>query len=119
MKVYALPESLPVPAFDFNDIGGWQKREEAHRESVRQWLKANGYTGKNSGRILRLPFADGYAEYMMAEGSQSFLFHLPYGDGYDSREVNFLPKKEVLARIEQQEKLDALFKRKAAERQAG
>jgi hypothetical protein len=109
MKVYALPDTLPVPEFSFD--GDWQAREEAHRESVRKWIKDNGYTGPASGKVLRLPYADGYAEYMLADGKGSFLFHLPYGDGYDDRNVNFLPKKEVLARIEQQERMDALFNR--------
>lgn len=109
MKVYALPDDLPVPESNFNS--DWEAREEAHRASVRAWLKANGYTGAHSGKVLRIPYADGYAEYMLADGSKSFLFHLPYGDGYDSRDVGFLPKKEVLARIEQQERMDALFNR--------
>ena len=113
MKVYALPGELPVPEFSFD--GDWAAREEAHRESVRAWLKQAGYTGKHSGKVLRIPYADGYAEYMLADGTKSFLFHLPYGDGYDSRDVNFLPKKEVLARIEQQERMDALFNRAKAQ----
>jgi hypothetical protein len=109
MKVYALPDAVAAPEFSFD--GDWQAREEAHRNQVRQWLKDNGYTGKNSGKIARFPVADGYAEYMLAEGSKSFLLHLPYGDGYQCREVGFLPKKEILARIDHQDRLDAMFNR--------
>ena len=107
MKVYALPETLPAPEFSFD--GDWAAREEDHRNQVRAYLKAQGYNGKNSGKCLRMPYADGYAEYMLAEGTKSFLFHLPYGDGYHDRNVAFLPKKEVLAQIAFRERLDAMF----------
>lgn len=111
MKVYALPGELAatVPAFDFE--GGWEKKEEAHREEIRAWLKQAGYTGKNSGKILRESVADGYAEYMVAEGSKTFLLHLPYGDAYQAPYVHRMTKKDVLDSIRAQERLDELFNR--------
>ncbi len=44
--------------------------------------------------------ADGYALYMFADaGAKSVLVHLPYGDGYDYPDVRYIPKTEVLRRM--------------------
>jgi hypothetical protein len=118
MKIYSLPEELeatiPEPDYINQTFEEWGKDEELHRESIREWLQEQGYTGKNSGKIFQEPVADGYAQYMMVEGPvgsgvRSFLLHLPYGDGYHEPNVEFLPKKEVLKRIKCREKVAELF----------
>lgn len=110
MKVY----SSPIPfEYDYSDYNhkAYCEAEDKHQETLKAWLVENGYTGKNTGRILSEPVADGSAMYMLAEGKRSFLVHLPYGDAYQSRDVSFLPKAEVLRRIEAKERLNELFKK--------
>lgn len=111
MKVYALPKGLEAPEPDYKNYDREKEfaAEDAHRARVRAWLKANGYTGKNSGRIYREGVADGHAEYMFAEGSKSFLFHLPYGDGYQSRTVGGMTKASVLKLMGANDRLDNYF----------
>ena len=103
MKVYKLPINLeatvPQPDYRNFDYDTMVADEDAHRESVKQWLLENGYTGKHTGGVLRMPIADGHAEYMLADGSPSILLHLPYGDALDHPDVTFLPKKEIVKRI--------------------
>jgi hypothetical protein len=102
VKVYSLPEKLEatIPEFDIKTTyTDWENAEREHREQVKQWLVDNGYTGKNTGRILYMPMADSHAEYMFAEGSKSCLIHLPYGDAWHSPDVQYLPKKEILRRL--------------------
>jgi hypothetical protein len=118
MKIYSLPEELeatvPEPDYINQTFEEQDQREELHRESIREWLQEQGYTGKNSGKLFQEPIADGYALYMMVEGAvgsgvRSFLMHLPYGDAYHDPSVKFLPKKEVLKRIKAREAVNKLF----------
>ena len=118
MKVYACPGEVAAPKVDyFNfDHAKNAEAERKHQEALKAWAVEAGFTGKNTGRILRSAYADGYALYMMVEGRTSFLIHLPYGDGYDNPLVNGLTKKAVLEEIDRAERMDAFFARKAAER---
>ena len=111
MKVYSLPKELTPPEPDYLNTS-WDEQmreEEAHKETVKQWLIDEGFTGKNTGGILQMPMGDGYAMYMLAEGSKSCLIHLPYGDAWHSPDVEFLPKKEVLTRIRGRAEMYKLF----------
>jgi len=125
MKVYSVPADVAYePSFSFSD-GDYFKKimqyEEEHRETLKQWLIDAGYTGKETGSELRIPMADGYAVYMFADargsgtGLKSILIHLPYGDAWHSRDVEFLPQKEVLKRIASAKALRDIF---AAQREA-
>jgi hypothetical protein len=111
MKVYAEPESCRWE----NDYSASYNREKEnirikeHQEKLAAWLRANGYNGKRTGEIFRTPVADGYAMYMLAEGSKSILIHLTYNDGYSDPNVQYLPKKVIVDRIEASKRLAALF----------
>lgn len=115
MKIYAPPVKWDEPNYTNYNPDTERTREESHRAALRDWLKTNGYTGKYSGEIFRTPMADGYACYMLAEGKgkKAFLIHLPYGDAWNSRDVRFLPKAEIIKRIESDKKIAALFKETA------
>lgn len=103
MEVCALPKDLEYPDADYKnyDLKREIKREEEHQDALKTKLIEMGFTGKHTGGILRVAFADGYAQYMMADGgrNKSYLVHLPYGDAWHSSDVKFLPKKEVVKRI--------------------
>lgn len=119
MKVFSVPEAVPFPTADFAnyDFKAEQAREEAHKQALRQHLRDMGYTGKHNGKIARFPIADGYAQYMLADGNgrygSSFLIHLPYCDAWHYHDIGYLPKKAIVERIEQQDRADALFAKKA------
>lgn len=113
MKIYRLPSHLPAPAL--NDVGldvetlATQKR--AHQEALKSWLVESGWSGPNTGRVLRVPMGDGLAQYMYADGAQPGLVRLPYGDAWNSQDVRFLPPKEVVRRMDAADRVDALFAR--------
>lgn len=111
MKVYALPAEVPAPKVDYMNFNLQQVQadEDAHKEQLKAWLISQGYKGKHTGKIYREGVADGYALYMMADGPKSFLVHLPYGDAYQSRSVQYMPKRAVLESIEADARLMALF----------
>lgn len=117
MKVFGLPEELEntLPGFDFNQgIDTYTAAIERHKELVKAWLIDAGYDGENTGRIYQTPVADGYAEYMFADRtvgreSMSCLIHLPYGDGWNARDIEYIPEDVILERIEQKERQDRFW----------
>lgn len=111
MKVYSCPEEIAFGEPDYQNYDSAKElaREEAHMAKVKEWLKRHGCTGKYTGEILSLPFADGYAQYMVGDGNPSFLLHLPYGDAWHNKDAEFLPKKEVIRRIDAEKKFNELW----------
>jgi hypothetical protein len=111
MKVYSCPDEVKWDEPDYKnyDSDREQKREAEHLEKLKAWLIEAGYNGKYTGEIVRFPRGDGYAQYMMADGKKSCLIHLPYGDAWDYPDVEFLPKKEIIKRINQWKGARAIF----------
>lgn len=111
MKVYSCPDECPAPTIDFANYDATEERrkEEEHKQKLTAWLKDAGYTGAFTGETVSFPVADGYAIYMLADGKPSCLIHLPYGDGWHYRDVEFLPKREILKRIQQQKQMASIF----------
>ncbi|WP_285905119.1 hypothetical protein [Pseudodesulfovibrio pelocollis] len=112
MKIYSCPASLEF-TYDYSKYfaEGYSKAEEEHKTQLLQFLKDAGYTGENTGRIYKEPVADGYAMYMYADTptGKAILIHLPYGDSYSSMNAQYVPKEEILRRIEADEQIDAMF----------
>ena len=105
MKVYGCPDECAWsdPDYANYDFDKERKREEEHAAKLKAWLIEQGYSGQYTGEIFQEPHADGYAQYMMGDKGRaagSVLIHLPYGDGWDSRNVGFIPYTEVIKRIE-------------------
>lgn len=120
MKVYGLPAeleaTLPAISLDWEE---WEAAEDAHKETVKQWLIANGYDGKNTGREYHTPAADGYARYMYADRKGSpILIHLPYGDGWNARDIEFIPAREIVKRMDQQAEQDAWWAEQQKKKEA-
>jgi hypothetical protein len=103
MMVYALPLGCPAPQVDYLnfDLNRVTNDERRHRLALQAHLLKLGYTGKNTGKIVNFPVADGYAQYMIMEHGKTFaLVHLPYGDAYKFPWVIRLTKRDVLARAQ-------------------
>ena len=112
MKVYASPVGKAEWPNPFSHEA-YNRNNEQYIEANKAWLRENGFDGPNSGDLIQFGVADGYAQYMFADkGRQSFLIHLDIGDGYQYRDVEFLPKKEILRRIEQCKSRVKLFGRR-------
>lgn len=116
MKVYGLPAEVAAPEVDYRnyDRERVQKQETEHREKLAGWLRNAGYNGKRTGEIVRFQVADGYAQYMLGDGKKSCLIHMPYGDAYAYDDVRFLPKAEIIKRIDADKRFAKLFEKKSA-----
>jgi len=102
MKIFQCPNEIPFPEPDYKnyDPDKEQAREKKHQEFLLNWLLKNGFTGEMTGEIFRSPMADGYALYMFADGGEeTCLIHLPYGDAWHDKNVEFLSVKEVIRKI--------------------
>lgn len=115
MKVYSLPKEIPAPEVDYSNYNHEKVAadEAKHKADLKAYLIKGGYTGKNTGKTIRFQVADGYAVYMLAEGKTSCLVHLPYGDGYEYRDVQYIPKAEILRRVKSEEAFHAIFNSKS------
>lgn len=117
-KIYAAPEELKQPKISFSvdnfkeDLKNYKAAEAQYREDMRQWLKDNGFTGKNAGEIVRFPWADSYAEYMVISMQPLELFHVPLGDAWDYPDVDLQTPERIQQKIDQQKSMDKLFSQK-------
>jgi hypothetical protein len=115
MKVYDVPQELPWTQPDYRnfDFKAEQAREEKYEADLKQWLIGQGYTGKHTGNLVRFQIADGYAVYMIADAPrQSCLIHMPYGDCYHYPDVKYLPKSEIIKRVDALKALKEIFRKK-------
>lgn len=80
----------PVEAPEFSEYDGKDGRFSLDRMrevdaryygQVQAWLKSHGYKHRLAGKLIRLPWADSHAEYMIANGTT--LIHMPLGDAWN------------------------------------
>jgi hypothetical protein len=111
-KVFSNP--IPAPAFaDSNgsfDVAGYEKRCEEYREATENYIRTE-LTGKckHTGKIIRFPIADGYAQYMV--WTLTKLIHLDEGDGWhaDAATLRGMRAVDVAEKVERGERLAGLF----------
>ena len=80
-KVYGSP--YPAPEYDYrasNLAENMLEVDRAYCNQLATFLSGKGYHHKLTGKIIRLPYADGCAQYMIANGTS--LIHLPLGDAW-------------------------------------
>ena len=108
MHVYA----SPIPAPEFN-IDTYQADEDKYLVDIQEWIKGNAQPHALNGEVVRTPFADGYAQYVVAKvGGRTSLIHLDVGDAWrDGRFENTVTVRELKDMVARQRERDALFAR--------
>ena len=110
MKVYGARTEFK---YDYRSDRGRDAIDNAvkeYRAAVKEELHGLGFNGPLTGKTIKFGVADGYATYMYADdGRRSCLIHLNEFDGYSYQHIEFLPKKEILAEIEREEKRKAFW----------
>lgn len=120
MKIYSCPKEVLFGEPDYAnfDIDKERAREETHSADLKSRLLNAGFDGPHTGRIHSVPVADGHASYMFADkGQDSALIHLPYGDAFQARDVQFVPRTEIIKRMDAADRLSEIFRTAAAERE--
>ena len=112
----------PIPAPDFLEPGGrfdhaaYEARCRAYEAETEKYIRTElGGKHKYTGRIIRFPVADGYAQYMLWTPTK--WIHLDEVDGYhaDPALIRGMRTTDVVERITRQERVDALFAAKRLE----
>jgi hypothetical protein len=117
MKVFSCPD-LKVPSHSVADLQNWQKIDDAFVAEMATVMRDKyGYTGARTGQVFRIPWADGYAQYMVAErGTTMHLVHVPTGDAWHVPEymTRGLRKADILAALHREAVVAKLFARPSA-----
>lgn len=117
----AVAYANPIPAPEFMepdgryDHAGYEARCTAYEAETEKYIRTElGGKHKHTGKILRFPVADGYAQYMIWTPTK--WIHLDEVDGYqaDAATVRGMRAVDVDERLARDERLAALFGRKGA-----
>lgn len=96
----------PIPYNYPADWKEWEKHDKEYIENVRKSVKtADPYAGK----ILAIPHADGYAQYMVKSLKPVVLIHLPVGDAWEAPYVHRMTANDIKQEIDRSERWKTLF----------
>lgn len=117
MKVYSAPADLPPPEIKFDQDGrydgdGTNAAEQAFLDALAAKLRSWGHDGPMTGELVRFPWADGHAVYMVAQAKRAMcLVHCPIGDAWSLPDAYLrgLSQADVRAQIKQRETIKALL----------
>ena len=107
--LFNAPSTIKTPIYDPDNSKSWEKQDKEYVESLRTWLKQNGYNYPNTGEIIRLPVDEGYAVYMIATMRPLTLIHLSLGNRQFSEEAFKLTQKEVKEMLDSEKATKEFF----------
>ncbi len=110
-EIFKAPSKVKLPKVDYANYNHAEaiKNEDKYIEDLTAHLKANGFSGKNVGEIIRIPHADSYAMYMVASMRPLRLIHLALGDACGSQFAELLTAKKVNDMLAAEKKMKELF----------
>jgi hypothetical protein len=102
LTAYAPPDEIPVPELFSDETGyfvpggGYDRASDEYIRRLREYVKGISHH-KLAGRCFRLPWADGYAQYMIVDGRRCIC--LPLGDAWNvpDHQLRGLTVKELTA----------------------
>jgi len=101
-KVYALPEELEAKMPKYSSEIPWRehaKMEEEFVGVVQGWAKEQNPNDQYAGVQYRIPHADSYALYVVAQSSPVVLYHIPISDAWDSPWADRVIKKDIVLQV--------------------
>lgn len=108
-KIFATPENIPYPEFNIDRVQA-EKNEAEYLAKLKAFCEEHG-SGKNRGKEIRFPMADGRARYMVFTDTK--LIHLALGDCYSITPAHArgLTKADIVAEVRKVEAHASLFGR--------
>ena len=107
--IYAAPEEIKIPKLDFSDMAKYRREQEEYLAELKKYCQEDNDDEEYVGEIVRIPVADGNAEYMVASLKPLELIHIPLGDAYDSEFAELLTLAKVKQKIDGAKRLAKLF----------
>ena len=93
IKVYAPPAEMKAPEWNWKE-----NREAKYLKDLKAWCKKNG-SGKDVGKEVQFPVADGAAVYVILSMKPCKLIHVPLGDAYNFPYIERLTPVDIRNRI--------------------
>lgn len=117
--VWGIPEGFPDPP----DLGSFMPNgrldyealataETQWLDDLAAWCRANTDSRSDLvGEVIRIPWADGYAQYMVYRTNPLQLLHVPLGDAWNVPEymTKGLTGQDIRDMLERDRKLKELF----------
>lgn len=110
-KIYSAPSSIKAPSYAWDGTQNWQEEEKRYRNELKALLRKRK-SGKYVGEVVRFPYADSHAEYMVASLRPLELVHVPLGDAWEYPYIERLTAKDITTQIEQTKRIEAIFAKK-------
>ena len=108
-KVYSVTGQVEEPSFVWKDRETYDNNIKTYMENVKEYLNELGYNTPETGKVIRFPVGDGYAEYMVASLKPAVIVHLEIGDCWQFQYDYLLTAKEIKQELERSKALEALF----------
>jgi hypothetical protein len=110
-EVYKAPDGVELPEIDWANFNHeeYEAANQKYLDDLKAKLQEMGYKGKNMGEVIKFPFADGYAMYMVASMNPLKLIHIALGDAWDYPNVDLMTPVRVQEMIDQQKALEEIF----------
>jgi hypothetical protein len=112
---YRAPEGYEAPVISYRD--DWQAIEASYLERLAALCREQG-SSDLLGEVIRFPYADGYAQYMVYSTSPLQLIHLEIGDAWsiDQAHIRGLRGSDVREKVEHERRLKAALSERAQSR---
>ncbi len=117
MQVFSAPEEIKDAEFVFTDgrfdLKATEAEEDRYVSELRAYVSENFGGHALAGEVVRVPYADGYAQYMVAKvNGKVSMIHMPLGDAWqDGRFERTATVAELKRLVEGEKALAALFGR--------
>lgn len=102
--IYASPEHIK---YEFNSAT-WKEDEEKYTKELRAFCKENG-SGSYAGEIVKIPHADGHAQYMVVSLKPAEMIHMPVMDAWDSPYAKLMNAKSIKEHVDAEKAMAKLF----------
>jgi hypothetical protein len=81
-KVYAAPKGFEAPDIGYVTRPDWREFEQAYIDRMAEAARAQPGAGPLVGQVLRIPYADGAAQYLVWSEKPLELIWLELGDAW-------------------------------------
>lgn len=108
-EIFSAPEEIKQPELNFESFDKYEQECDQYLIDLKDHIQSMGYKGKNVGEIIRLPWADGSADYMVLSMRPMRLIHIPLGDAWDHPDADQLTAKRVQEKLDSQKAMELLF----------
>jgi len=102
--IYELPDKfkaqVPCASMIVESLEKYESLNIKLINNLSNFCKSGDVPNQYIGEVLRIPHADGYAQYMVALMSPLMLISLPIGDAWDSPFANLLTANKVKEMID-------------------